>query len=326
MSAVDSVGHHVGGGRVVSPERRGQTPTISVVIPVHDGVDVLGEQLDALSRQVDAPDFDVVVVLNRCRDASGEVARSYDGRLRIRTVVADDRANVSYARNVGWRASAGRLVLFCDADDRVAPGWVSGMVEPLIAQQADLVGGRVTVDRGRFRLGRRWFYAAHYHWLDGACLHQHEPSWPLGATLGIRREALEAVGGYEEFLERSGEEVWLTRMVVRAGFRVGPAPNADLLYRPRTTLRSFLRQYSGYARSSARMGILEGRRTRGAPRTQFGVVARATRKAARAVVRKGVLDPRRILMIWVWNHGTWDELRSLSGLRHPREVDEDDAT
>lgn len=276
-------------------------PSVSVVIPAHDAEETLAEQLEALANQIGAPPFEVVVVLNRCSDDSRGVAASFASDLDLRIVVADDRPNVAYARNTGWRASRGDHVLFCDADDRVAPGWVAGMLAPLVADRADLVGGQVVVDRTRLKGRRAWFYDAHYRSFDGACLHQQDPAWPLGATLGVRRSVLERVDGYDERFDRSGEEVWLTRQAVRAGFRVGEAPDAELLYRPRATLRSFLAQYAGYARSSAQLAMLEGHRLRRPPRGRVHLLFRVARKAVKAFVRRGVRDPRRLLLRVVWD-------------------------
>jgi len=108
-------------------------PAASVIIPVRNAEAVLGDQLAALSRQVDAPQFEVVVVLNRCADHSGLVADSYRSRLPLTVLTADEKAGPAYARNVGAARSSAPHLLFCDADDRVGEGWVRAMVRALLA-------------------------------------------------------------------------------------------------------------------------------------------------------------------------------------------------
>src|SRR3954452_14318195 len=117
--------------------------TATVVIPVHNGAGTLGEQLEALASQIDAPEFEVVVVLNRCTDASREVAAAWTGQLDLSTIEADDKAGAAYARNAGASSSRGSCLLFCDDDDRVSEQWVAEMLRPLLTGTADVVGGCV---------------------------------------------------------------------------------------------------------------------------------------------------------------------------------------
>src|SRR6516225_1721018 len=131
----------------------------SVIIPVHNAERTLGDQLSALAGQTDSPEFEVVLVLNRCTDASRSVAESFSGRLDLVLVEAEEKASAAYARNVGAAKSTAPILLFCDADDRVYPRWIAEMVKVIEPGGPDFVGGRIVVDRTGLP---DWIYHAAY--------------------------------------------------------------------------------------------------------------------------------------------------------------------
>ena len=107
-------------------------PEVSVVIPVHNAADTLVEQLESvLAAQADAPSGEILVVDNRSTDESAALAAAWAHAhdVDLRVIDAADRAGEPFARNVGLAAARGRHVLYCDADDRVAPTWIASMTD-----------------------------------------------------------------------------------------------------------------------------------------------------------------------------------------------------
>ena len=51
--------------------------------------------------------------------------------MQLRVISAPDRANQAYARNVGARAACTEMLVFVDADDEVAPGFLASMFATL---------------------------------------------------------------------------------------------------------------------------------------------------------------------------------------------------
>lgn len=90
---------------------RGALTRFSVVIPVHNGADVIGACLASiLSSAIDVP-YDVIVVDDGSTDGTAEVVARFPVRyMRI------DKAGVARARNVGIRHASGAAVFFFDAD------------------------------------------------------------------------------------------------------------------------------------------------------------------------------------------------------------------
>jgi FkbM family methyltransferase len=259
----------------------------SVIIPAHDAADTLGRQLEALWAQARSGPFEVLVVANRCTDETATVAESFGDRLNLRVIAADELASAAYARNVGAQEASGPYLLFCDADDQVDPTWVAGMVEPMQQGRADLVGGRIRVDREGLP---DWIYRWRYAGLDGRCIHGGSLPFVMGASLAVRREAFGDVGGFDvRFAGAGAEEVDLCWRLLRAGYRLAEAPNATVLYEPRRDARRASSQARGYVRGGRLLAAKEGTLKPRPPLSAAGV--QAVRTAAYLVVRRREFHP-----------------------------------
>src|SRR5689334_1052511 len=119
---------------------------ISVIIPAYNAAITLGEQLAALKEQVYAGPWEVLVVNNRSTDGTVAVVTRYQVSMpHLRLVQAFDKQGRSYACNVGARAARGDALIFCDADDVAAPGWLAGLARAI--ETHEVVAGPVEVDR-----------------------------------------------------------------------------------------------------------------------------------------------------------------------------------
>ncbi|WP_296443118.1 glycosyltransferase family 2 protein [Rhodoferax sp. UBA5149] len=90
-------------------------PLISVVVPIHNGAQWLGQTLDSLFAQ-SCPNFEIVLIDDASTDSLPEVLASFhDTRLHV--VHLKKNVGVSAARNIGIELAKGRFIAFCDADD-----------------------------------------------------------------------------------------------------------------------------------------------------------------------------------------------------------------
>jgi len=117
----------------------------SVVIPARDEERWLPRCLEAwreASRAVDG-EVEVIVVLNRCRDRTEEIARAGGAR-----VAREDEPNLSRIRNAGAAVARGEVLVTCDADSVPHPRSLEIIVRKL--KGGRLVGG------GTLTLPERW--------------------------------------------------------------------------------------------------------------------------------------------------------------------------
>ena len=111
-----------------SEERRRSWPRASVVVCAYNAADTIDDCLTALERQ-SYPDFEIIVVNDGSRDATGAIARQYPKA----RVIDIPNGGLSAARNVGIANATGEIVAYTDADVRVDPDWLTYLVQPIIS-------------------------------------------------------------------------------------------------------------------------------------------------------------------------------------------------
>jgi len=216
---------------------------ISVVVPVGSQCAYLGEQLYALATQKTAASYEVLVVDNHPRVRQFDLP---DGRFRVmhEPVVA----GAAHARNVGAFRSGGDVILFCDADDVVAPGWIGGMSRAA-ARGLDVFGGPID-DVALDPLKQRGPTLPLPRDLDLM-------PWAIGANIGMRSSAFARLGGWNEAF-RAGEEIDLCWRAQLLGLEFGEAPDALVHYRPRASARPALFQGLSWGVAAPRLLVEYG--------------------------------------------------------------------
>lgn len=268
-------------------------PTVSVIIPAHNAEATIGEQLEALCNQEDAPHFDVTVVTNRCTDRTAEIAKSYVGRpTAIQVVDAPGHPSAAHARNAGVARSVGELLLFCDADDVVDHRWVSEMVRAQQSQGCDAIGGMLVVDRSAIP---HWLSGLVYEGMDGCCTNRiYGFSYAVTASMACTRSAFDLIGGFDENIGTGAgaEDSDFGIRLNQRGLTLGEAPEALVTYRPKSTVRALLMRSHTYSRNSealaAKLGLAHRQRSN-------SLIVLMAKVAGYTVIVDRKADPRPIL-------------------------------
>jgi len=205
-----------------------------VVVPARNEEALVGSSLSALAMQANVrpEEYEVLLVLDRCTDDTGErareVAAAHPG-LRLH-VLEGPGLGSGHARRAGMEAACerlmglgrpGRLVASTDADTVVASDWLSAQLTAA-AWGARAIGGRIELDAGSLPQAIvRW------HAERGRKRHQRVLSDPArlgaaehwqfsGASLALTAETYAMVGGLEPraTLEDEGLEKVLTEQHV----------------------------------------------------------------------------------------------------------------
>lgn len=240
---------------------------VSVVIPALNAVRTIGEQLDALASQVVDVGWEVLVIDNGSTDGTAALCREYEGTLPIR-LLRCERPGTSAARNAGARGALGAKLLFCDADDRVAPGWVMAMRDAL--EVYDAVGG--SIENQLLNQGRK--HSAHHP--EGLPVVAGFLPRSITANLGVRKEVWKVLGGFAEDYDYGSDDTEFSWRLQLASYTLGYAPAAVVHYRHRTTLRSVI--IKAYRTGHSRGRLFREYHRHGMPRPRFlGAAARWVR-------------------------------------------------
>lgn len=93
-------------------------PSVSLIVPAHNEAAFLPSCLEAARQAAEriGGGVEIVVVLNRCTDATEEIARQAGC-----VIVREGAKNLSKIRNAGVAVARGDIIVTCDADSRMHP-------------------------------------------------------------------------------------------------------------------------------------------------------------------------------------------------------------
>jgi glycosyltransferase involved in cell wall biosynthesis len=214
---------------------------ISTVKNCAEGVDAF---LASLAAQTRAPD-EVVIVDGGSTDGTADRLAIDDSV----TLVVEPGANIARGRNVALATATHDVIAVTDGDCILEPTWLAEIVAPIEAG-ADVSMGFYEPEPGGF-----WqtCMASVNLPVDAS---EVDPATfnPSARSVAYRRDAIEAVGGYPEWLA-IGEDMWVDLRWRERGLDMRFAPGAVVRWRLRPSLAETWHQYFKYARGDAQAGM-----------------------------------------------------------------------
>ena len=237
--------------------------SVSIVVATLDRPDDLRECLWRLRLQDVRRPTEIIVVDNH--PASGltpPVMSEFPGM----KLVTECRQGLAYARNRGFLASQGEIVVATDDDVIAPPDWLEKLLAPFVGPEVMVVTGNIlpwkleTSAQRLFEayggLGRglkRWV-------ADGKWFRQYRtapPTWSLGATANAAFRATIFRHPQIELMDEAlgpgmpsgvGEDTYLFYKVLKAGYAIVYEPAACVRHKHRHDLHALRRQIFGYSK------------------------------------------------------------------------------
>ncbi|HYJ86169.1 MAG TPA: glycosyltransferase, partial [Pyrinomonadaceae bacterium] len=228
-------------GGVLPPPLRAY-PKVSVIVCVYNGERTINDCLASLEN-LNYPNYEVVVVNDGSTDGTLQVAESYD-YIRL---INQENQGLSAARNVGIDAARGEIIAFTDADCVADEDWLTHLVARFQASEFAAVGGP------NLSPPDDSFVASCVAVSPGAPAHvllddevaEHIP----GCNMAFRREALDAINGFDPIFRAAGDDVDLCWRLQNKGYKIGFSPAAVVWHFRRNTVRDYLKQQRGYGKA-----------------------------------------------------------------------------
>jgi N-acetylglucosaminyl-diphospho-decaprenol L-rhamnosyltransferase len=209
---------------------------VAVVVVCHDSAAEVVPTLQALREQL-SPGDEVVIVDNASTDGTPDAVRAAAPEATV--IESGDNLGFAGGCHAGVRASTAPLILLLNPDAVPAPGCVDalracasdrphwGAWQALVTMPDEQVVN--TAGNVVHYLGFGW---------AGDCgrpvaridPRPHEVGFASGAALVVRREAWDAVGGFDERYFMYGEDLDLSLRLRLAGWGVGIAPAARVAH------------------------------------------------------------------------------------------------
>lgn len=247
-----------------SPLQRGSdelplrvTPKMSVIVCTYKGSATLVECLDSLTA-LDYPDREILIVNDGSDLRVSELAASY-GEIRE---IAIPHSGLSAARNVGAREASGDIFVYTDDDCIAEPDWLRWIAHEF--EGGDTIGcaGGPNIPPPPATAKAALIAAAPggpTHVLLTDTRAEHLP----GCNFAVRREAFEAVGGFNPVFRTAGDDVDFCWRVMEAGYELAFHPAAFVWHHRRFTYRTYFRQQLGYGKAEAMLMPIHRERFRG---------------------------------------------------------------
>lgn len=254
------------------PEDRGVQPEvapmrISVVVATYDRPDDLRLCLTSLSQQQTRHDVEIVVVDNHPQSSLTPPVVAAFPNVKL---VTETRGGLSFARNAGFRASRGDILVATDDDVTMPSDWLAKLATPFAHPNVMMVTGAVLpfelesdsqiqfetyggLGRGfeRRRFDRDWF---------DSFGRRAVPTWEIGATANaaVRASALRDpnIGYLDEALGAGtptgcAEDTYLFYRVLKAGYVICYEPSAYVWHRHRRDSKALWKQIYAYSKGHA---------------------------------------------------------------------------
>ena len=193
-------------------------PRISFVVPAFNEEAYIRRSLLSIRREIRLAgcDAEVIVVNNASTDATRELAASFAGVI----VIDEPVRGLVQARSAGSRAATGELIANIDADTVLPKGWLAKVLGEFSrnGRLAAVSGPYIYYDISvRTNVVVRLFYCLAYLFY---ILNRHVfrvGSMMQGGNFVVRREALEAIGGFNGAFSFYGEDTELARRLSAVG-------------------------------------------------------------------------------------------------------------
>ena len=215
----------------------GSRTTLSVVMPVYNGLRYLRKSLPPLLANRDEELLEVLVVDDGSTDGSGDFARTCGARV----ILSGGRLGPAGARNVAVREARGLTVLFVDADVVVHSDTVGRVIRAFPDPATVAVFGSYDDSPADQRFSSQYMNLRHHY------VHQQpsEDAQTFWAGLGaVRRDAFLAVGGFDadRYAVPSIEDIDLGRRLRDGGGRIRRLPQIQATHLKRWSFRGVLHE------------------------------------------------------------------------------------
>jgi GT2 family glycosyltransferase len=239
------------------------TVSVSIIVPTCNRPADLRRCLESLHAQRSTRHIEIIVVDNRPGvGAARHVTRDFPNVV----LVEEQRSGLSYARNAGFLAARGEILIATDDDVVAPPNWLERLVAPFARPEVDAVTGHVlpleleTEAQCRFEayggLGKGFEpFEANGNWFRS--FKAAVPTWRLGATANaaFRASALQdpEIGMLDEALGAGtptgcSEDTYLFYRLLKANRTIVYEPSAYVRHRHRSTADDLRQQIFDYSK------------------------------------------------------------------------------
>jgi len=218
----------------------------SLVITVLNEEKTIGELLVSLGRQTKKPE-EIIFVDGGSIDNTVAKIKNYNPKFKI---FIKPRASIAQGRNFGIRKAKGEIIVTTDAGCVLHRDWFEKITAPFGKGDVDIVAGFYHMT------GETVFQKCLACYL-GILPEKLNPKnfMPSARSMAFRREIWEKVGGFNEKLERAGEDTLFNYQARRLGAKFLTVKDAVVDWELPKAWREAMKKFYAYAKGDGQIGI-----------------------------------------------------------------------
>jgi O-antigen biosynthesis protein len=220
-------------------------PKVSIIVATRDNVSLLKSCIESIERLTTYRNYEILIIDN---DSTEPATLEYLTKTPHRVIPFREEYNYSRINNLGVSQSKGEYVLLLNDDTEVISGeWLEAMLEHAQRPEVGAVGAKLIYPDGRVQHAGVVTGVGH-SWMRGVATHAYQfyPSDAPGhmgtlatttnynvvtaACMMVRKGVYEEVGGLDENLRVSFDDVDLCLRIRERGYLVVYTPHAELYH------------------------------------------------------------------------------------------------
>lgn len=228
-------------------------PKYSIIIPVYNRPEEVGELLDSLTMQL-FQDFEVLIVEDGSDKKCEEVVKSYEGSCSIRYFFKENTGQ-GFSRNYGFERAKGDWFIVFDSDCLIPKDYLQLVDAYLSKNDIDTYGCPEKAAESFTPVQKAISYSMTSFLTTGGIRGgktRMGTFHPRGFNMGISRAVFEKTGGY--IMTRQGEDIEFSIRTAEQGFKVGLIPEAFVYHKRRTNFIHFFKQIYSFGASRIDIG------------------------------------------------------------------------
>lgn len=214
-----------------------ETPTVSIIIPVHNQWEFTHSCLASIIEHSSDVEYEVIIADDVSTDRTVEIDKLVTGISVVRNAT-----NLGFLRNCNHAAKAarGKYLQFLNNDINVQPGWLLPLVTLMETDQSiGITGSKLVYPDGLLQEagGIIWNDASgwNFGWRDNPEKPEYnyvkDVDYISGASIMVRRDLWEKVGGFDErYVPAYFEDTDLAFQARSLGYRVVYQPNSVVVH------------------------------------------------------------------------------------------------
>lgn len=215
-----------------------KTPTVSIIIPVHNEGDLIYSTIESIHKYLEVP-TEIIVIDDASTDSCCDFLRSNTPVFENVKVLSQTRAGIAQSRNRGAKEAKGDVLIFLDAHCCPQPKWIDMLLSALEKNRNSILTPCLSDMRNTNLRG----YGAkvvdrtfRYRWLTKQADTPYEIPIAGGGCMIMTRDFFNSIGCFDNMRVFGIEDVEICIRCWLFGYSVVVVPNVEVahLFREKT--------------------------------------------------------------------------------------------